>query len=219
MNYEKFYQNQLFTSLNIEEIKNVISHFKEYTYEKKQIIFHEGDKLKTIFIIIDGEVEVHNYDYKGNKIIIALLKNYDMFGESVALSDVEITPYASAASKESKILKIAIEDFKKLLLEYPQLMMNMLELVASKNAYLTYKIEILSKKNIRDRVIEVLKYYYQINQNPCFTIPFNKTRFADFIGINRSALETELTKMINESLFTYDNKKFTLSDKLINMFY
>lgn len=218
MNYGKLQEHQLFKSLSIDDIKNIISNFQETIYDKNQTIFNEGDCLEDIYLIVEGEAEIHNYDFHGNKVIIAVLKEYDIFGESVALSKEKISPYTVHVLKESKILKINTESFKLLLAQYPLLMMNMLELLASKNTYLTFKIEILSKKNIRDRVIEVLKYYYRLNNKPTFKLPFNKTRFADFIGINRTALETQLSKMISESLFTYENKVFTLSEELIQSF-
>ena len=52
----------------------------------------------------------------------------------------------------------------------------------------------------------------QVRQNGSyqFTIPFNRKQLADYLGVDRSALSNELSKMQKEGILSYEKNTFRM---------
>lgn len=76
----------LMQGLNEQEISLILNclQAKIKKYEKGETIFQEGEKIEEIGIIFSGTVTVQRNDYWGNRSIVALLGEMDVFGETFA---------------------------------------------------------------------------------------------------------------------------------------
>ena len=90
------------------------------------------------------------------------------------------------------------------------LIRNMVHLLAEKNVYLNRKMEILSQKSIREKVLAYLNEQAkrQNTMNPI--LPFTREELADFLCVNRSALSKELGRMQAEHLIHFQRNQFSL---------
>ena len=87
---------------------------------------------------------------------------------------------------------------------------NLLSLSAEKNLKLSRRIFHTSSKSIRGRLISYFSQQVRQNGSYQFTIPFNRKQLADYLGVDRSALSNELSKMQKDGLIEYEKNKFTL---------
>lgn len=212
-NFSLLRKNNLFKDLSDEELSDIMKHFTTTYIRKNTNIFFQKDTIDHIYIIINGRVEVNKHDLDGTKSIITILGRYDVFGESIALSTNQISPYNSMTLEDSTIGNIEHDSFIEMTLKYPKLLTNMVEVLANKNTFMTFKLECLSKRNIQEKVFEVLRYYSIIQKSYEIELPFNKSQLAEFLFINRSALSRELSKMQSEGIFRYENKVYYLNEK------
>ena len=67
-------------------------------------------------------------------------------------------------------------------------------------------------KGLRDRLLSYLSEQAIIHGSTHFTIPFNRQQLADYLGVDRSAMSNELSKMQKEGLISYKKNKFVLND-------
>ncbi|MCL2753970.1 MAG: helix-turn-helix domain-containing protein, partial [Defluviitaleaceae bacterium] len=88
------------------------------------------------------------------------------------------------------------------------LIQNMLQIMSAKIEMLDYKVEILSKRTIRERLFCFLNS--RSNGDKKFTIPFNREEMAQFICVDRSAMSNELSKMREEGLIDFNRNEFEL---------
>lgn len=86
----------------------------------------------------------------------------------------------------------------------------MLHLLAQKNIMLTAKIEHLTQKNTRAKLLSYLSAEAVKQQNHTFTIPFNRQELADFLSVERSAMSAELSRMRRDGLIDYTRNRFIL---------
>ena len=99
----------LMQGLNEQEISLILNclQAKIKKYEKGETIFQEGEKIEEIGIIFSGTVTVQRNDYWGNRSIVALLGELDVFGETFAclnqVSDVQVI-----AEEASEILFLQV---------------------------------------------------------------------------------------------------------------
>ena len=93
---------------------------------------------------------------------------------------------------------------------HSRVIQNLLTVIAGRNLTLTTKIDHMSKKTIREKVLSYLSYQAEKEGKGSFDIPFNRQQLADYLSVDRSALSAELSKMQKEEIISYDKNHFVL---------
>ena len=86
----------------------------------------------------------------------------------------------------------------------------LLVLLAQSNMKKEYRLAILSRKGIRDRILTYLTMQADKRHTDTFEIPFNREELASFLCVNRSALSHELSLMRKEGLISFHKNRFTI---------
>ena len=187
---------------------------KKKSYEKDEVIFAAGDSLDKVGIVVKGSVQIVRDDIYGNRTITANLGESDIFGEVFACLKIKEMPISVVSSTESEILYV---NFFKVInvcnndcAFYSILIGNMMKILAQKNYFLTEKLEIVTARNIRDKIWTYFLAQKMTAKKNTFTIPFNRQELADFLSVNRSALSRELSSMKDEGLIDFEKNKFTI---------
>lgn len=93
-----------------------------------------------------------------------------------------------------------------------RLIQNLLLITAKKNQNLTRKIFHTTPKSIRGKLLSYLSFQAIQEGSYRFKIPFNRQQLADYLGVDRSAMSNELSKMQKEGLLTYEKNIFCLKE-------
>ena len=154
------------------------------------------------------------HDFYGNRNIVASVHQGQLFGEAFACGDIKILPVSAFATEDSIIMLI---NYRKILTIcsnccqfHNKLIYNMLRIVANKNIFLTQKIEFLSKRTTKEKVLGYLAQEAKKAGSGSFSIPFNRQELADFLFVDRSALSNELSKLRKEGILEFHKNNFTL---------
>ena len=91
-----------------------------------------------------------------------------------------------------------------------QLIENMVRVIANKNRDLMRKVEVVSKRTIREKLLCYLSLQTQICESRYFEIPFGRVELAEYLCVDRSALTRELVKMKEDRLIDYDRNCFRI---------
>ena len=86
----------------------------------------------------------------------------------------------------------------------------MLRLIADKTLSLSERVEVLSQRTIRDKL---LCYFAQSARQagaPCFRLPFSLSALADYLCVDRSAMMRELSRMKKEGLLDSNRREIVL---------
>lgn len=75
-----------FNGIGQDAVSQLLQNARLLFYDPAQIIFHQGDSGKSIFIILDGQMEVFFHDHVGTKIHVTVLKENQFFGEMAFLT-------------------------------------------------------------------------------------------------------------------------------------
>lgn len=201
------------------ETKDLLNMFKCLlmnikTYEKNSYIFTASQPLIDVGIILKGRVNIIQEDYWGNRNILTTLTTGDLFGETFACTNTNNNMFSIMTTEPSDIMFL---NYQKITSPcqfackfHTKIIQNMLLLIAQKNILLTTKIEHLSKKNTREKLLSYLSSEAIKQQNNTFTIPFNRQELADFLSVERSAMSAELSRMQKDKLIIYHKNNFTL---------
>jgi CRP-like cAMP-binding protein len=206
----------LFDGLDTDEIKTLWSCIdaKVKKYKKNDIIIFEGEIIGSIGAVLSGSVQVLRTDIDGNRLVVASIQQYDLFAETYALSKNHESPVMVCATEDSVVLWL---DVSRLLttcssacIFHRRLIQNIIELLANKNVYLNRKLDILSKRSLREKILQFLHSYSTSSKERIITIPYNRLAMADYLGVDRSALSRELSKMKADGLIDYHKNTFIL---------
>ena len=90
------------------------------------------------------------------------------------------------------------------------LVQNMLRLMSDKAQALSQRVDVLSRRSIREKL---LCYFRQLSERAgsnTFTLPFSLSTLADYIATDRSAMMRELKRLREEGAIRSDGRQFTL---------
>lgn len=81
--------------------------------------------------------------------------------------------------------------------------------LASRTLSLNQRIQILSRRTLREKLITFLSQYATA-QGDTFTVPFDRASMANFLGADRSALSRELSHLRKEGVLDYHRNQFRI---------
>ena len=91
-----------------------------------------------------------------------------------------------------------------------RLIENMVRIIADKNRELMRKVEVVSKRTIREKLLAYLSIQAQLQDSRYFELPFGRVELAEYLCVDRSALTRELEKMKSDGLIDYDKNCFRI---------
>lgn len=183
-------------------------------YGKKDTVIGEGEPVRYIGIVLSGRLQVVQVDYFGNRSIVGNLEPSDLFGESFACAGVTEMPVNVICAEDSEVMLI---DHHRIM--YPcsnacgfhrKLIDNLLKVVAMKNLAFHQKIEIISKRTTREKLMAYLLLQAKIRNKSSFEIPYDRQELADFLGVDRSGLSAEIGKLRKEGILESERNQFKL---------
>lgn len=183
-------------------------------YPKNSFVFRAGEAVTAIGIVLSGSVHIIQEDFWGNRVILANIENGGLFGEAFSSAEIEQLPVSVLAVQSADILLV---DYRRIITNcssacvfHAQLIKNMLRILAGKNIMLTQKMELLSRRRTRDKLLAYLSAQALRAGNNTFVIPFNRQELAEYLAVDRSAMSSELAKMQQEGVLIFHRNQFTL---------
>lgn len=206
----------LFEGIDHEERKAMLSCIGYHTgrIRKGDIVAFEEENIKHIGIVMAGSVDMIKEDLWGNKTMLVRSRKNEVFGETFACGSDNLSVVTFQVSEDAKVLFLPFDrvmhsctmacQFHHRLIE------NMVHIIANKNRDLMRKVEVVSKRTIREKLLAYLSIQAQIQESRYFEIPLGRVELAEYLCVDRSALTRELVKMKEDGLIDYDKNCFRM---------
>lgn len=217
----------LFQDISEDKYRNIFNCLNAYTkfYNKKELITDLEEPIKHAGIVISGEVCVSLINKNGYQHSIKHYTQGELFGEVQACTDNNNENILIEATLDSKILFLNLSQLfsaKAKRCSYASIVsVNLLREMLDINVFLSKKIEILSQKRIRERLIIYFKTLIENSDDSkvensqeykSFSIPLKRHDLASFLGVDRSALSRELSEMRDDGLILFDGNIVKILD-------
>lgn len=185
---------------------------RERTYAKGELIFRDGEAADRVGIVLEGNIHILKEDHIGNRSVIGTVEPGQLFGEVFACAGMERLPVSALATTDCRVLLVACT---KIITTCPAschfhnlVIRNLLHIVARKNLMLNQKIEFLSKKTTREKLLTFLSAHAKAQGTRIFSIPYDRQSLADYLGVERSAMSAELSKLKKEGVLDFHKNQF-----------
>ena len=206
----------LFASIQPEDLSAMFSclEARVRSFAKGEAIFLEGDTSGTVYLVLEGRVQILREDYFGNRNVMTQADPGDIFAETFVCAGVDAMPVSSFAVKDSKILTLGYQKMLTMCSNacpfHNQLVRNLLQVVSRHNLMLSQKIQYMSRKTTKEKLMAYLSDQAKRAGSSTFTIPFDRQALADFLGVERSAMSTELNKLKKAGVIHFEKNEFQL---------
>ena len=206
--------NTLFDGIILSDFENMISCLSPIRkkFAKSEVILKTGDRVGYIYIVLAGSVKIVKENIDGKENIIAVASVSEIFGEVFSCANILRSPVTVVALEDSEVLFL---DYQKTItscasscIYHSKLIANMLKIIADKNIMLHQKIEIVSKRTTRERLL--LYFDMKRGRHQKFTVPETRENLAAYLCVDRSAMSNELSKMQKEGIIKYNKNEIEL---------
>ena len=197
----------------IENFKTSCNRIQIKKFAKGETVTTYIEKRNQICIVISGEIDLIRYDVNGNKTIIGHFVDNDILGEVFYPANTNNELFA-IAHKNSEVLFYNYDflstkcrrncEFHK------ELVHNLSQLFLDQIVSLNLRIELLTKKNTRSKILSYFGILSKGSLRRTFTLPYSYTDLADFLSVDRSAMMRELKLLIDDGFIKKHGNKITL---------
>ena len=211
-------KSALFRGFSTEDLLGILGCLKPkvYSFKKNEFITITGENLTGVGIILSGEVAVTKENAAGNRIVIAVLKPGEMFGETAAFSGSAVWPATVLAQAVSTVLFLPPEKIvsgcEKACMSHHSLITNMLRTISDKALMLNQKVEYFLIKSIRGKITTYLLEQYQETGSSTLILPLNRNDLADFLNVSRPSLSREMCRMRDEGIIEFHRSSVYIKD-------
>ena len=177
--------------------------------EKDDFIVQLGGELPSAGLLLKGRIESSFQNENFDQITMHSFGGGYLFGEALVINNAKNSPVQVRAVEDCIVLFIDLKVIYHSDIQSPLrviLTENLIKSLARKNLILNQKVRILSRKSLRERILFYLGTLPK-DKNGWVKIPFNKTVLAEYLGVNRSALSRELSRMQDEEILISDGRK------------
>ena len=202
---------------------NISNFIEDFSTNCSKVLIKEFSKGETITtflvnrnqfcILISGTADLVKYDYNGNRIIAERFSKNSIFGEIFYHINTN-SEFIVEAKEKCKVLLFSYDDInekcksscsfhQKLIAYFPNL-------VISKITDLTSRIELLSRRTTRDKLLGYFNLLTKQHPSKTFTLPFSITELANYLSVDRSSMSRELATLKKENFIKQDRNKITL---------
>ena len=183
-------------------------------YKKNVNVLSNVNRDDFIALIDYGNIELIYTDYEGNKTVIEELETGEVFGT------------LTSSIKNEGITCITKEDTQITFIEYDQItndeifktdyyiifIKNLIKILTEQLNPRNIRIELLTKRTTRDKLLSYFKYIDKKTGNGSRTIriPLTHTELASYLSVDRSAMTRELKNLKDEGFIETIGKRIIL---------
>ena len=217
LSLQELEKSPLFQDISYEEYCRMLDCFQavQRSFRTDDLIYDFSSKESNAVGIIErGEASVIRIDKDGVSTVLEELSVGGVFGRTLA--------YAGSVRDSMEVVCRTPCDV--LFIDYPHifkrcekasthhslLVQNMLRLMADKAQALSLRVDVLSRRSIREKLLCYFRQLSEQEGKQTFTLPFSLSTLADYIATDRSAMMRELKRLKEEGVIRSDGRKITL---------
>lgn len=197
----------------VEKIADNCIRMQKKSFTKGQIITTYIEKRKQICILVSGTADLIRYDLKGNKDIIENFHSNDIFGEAFYPVKTNNELFVMATENCDVVLFLYDDIHVKCRNNckfHSSLVSSLLDLIINRCVHQNTRIEILSKRTIREKLLSYFSILSSKSFSKTITLPFSLTNLADYLSVDRSAMMREIKSLIDDGFIEKNGNKIKL---------
>lgn len=212
----EFCSSKLFEGITKEECQKMVACFgaREASYAAGATVIEYNGEQDDVGVLLSGSAELVRIDAEGNRTVLEAMTEGDVFGEVLAFSGQNTDSLIVECRENCHVLFLRYDQITKrcenACQHHSVLVQNLFGMLSTKTLRLSERVEVLSCRSIREKLLHYFKLQAAHAHSRTFTLPFSLSTLADYIGADRSAMMRELKKLREENIVSTENRTITL---------
>ena len=207
----------LFEGVSADEVASMAGCLdaRERSYAAGERVWRMGERTSNVGVVLEGAVRIEGVDFWGNVSVMRVAGPGQLFGEAYAASGEPLMVDAVAVGR----CRVLLLDIGKVLSTCPRscphharAAANLTGAIARQCLTLSQRAFHTAPKTIRGKALSYLSSQAERAGAAEVDIPFNRQQLADYLGVDRSALSAELSRMSRDGLIDVHRNRFKLND-------
>ena len=185
------------------------------SYLAEELVYDfSASRTDAIGIVERGSVSLIRIDEEGVSTVLEEMGPGGVFGRDLAFAGSAGDSLEVVARTPCDILFIDYPHLfrrcEKACTHHSILVQNMLGLLSNKAQALSERVDVLSRRSIREKLLCYFRQLAEKSGSDTFTLPFSFSVLADYIATDRSAMMRELRHLKEQGLILADGRRITL---------
>ena len=203
-----------FKGLTQAECDAVLANAHVHHVSQGDYFFRQGEDATMLYVIADGRVKLTQVTVEGEQVIVNYFGAGDGLGIIVALID---TPYPLSAEAVEACTAAAwdCQTMKQLMLRYPQLALNGIEMIGQRFVWLQTRFQEVSTQRVEQRVARALlrlvrQFGRRVPEGVLIDMPLSRQDLAQMTGTNLYNASRILSKWEQQGLISTSRMQIIL---------
>ena len=197
----------------IADFEKNCTNIQKKHFNKGQVITSYIEKRNQFCILVSGNADLVRYDLNGNRTIIEHFSKNNIFGEVFYTVTTNNELLVEAREKCTVIIYSYNNIHTKCRNNckfHQTLAENLPELILQKVTDLNMRVELLTKRSTRDKLLSYFTLISTRKLSKSFVLPFTLTDLADYLSVDRSAMMREMKLLKEDGLIQKNGNTITL---------
>lgn len=213
---EELKSSPLFQDIGYENYRQMLACFQAVpkSYRPEEVIYDFSDPSGSVGVVERGEASLIRIDEEGVATVLEELGPGGVFGKSLAFSSSGRDSLEVVCRTACEVVFIdyphILKRCERACTHHSLLVQNMLRLISDKAQALSERVDVLSRRSIREKL---LCYFHQLAEkagSSTFQLPFSLSMLADYIATDRSAMMREMKRLKEEGVLRSEGRRITL---------
>lgn len=207
---------KLFAGIGEEKLCRMLSclHARRARFGAGDLVVREGDAVHEVGIVLAGQACALRQSSGGVSLTVSFLEPGSLLGVLLAASRDRKSPVSVQAAGPLDVLFLPAQSLntscEKDCPEHRGLRLNFLDSVAEKSLVFNDRIDCLTRRSVREKVMAYLAHMAAEKGSREFAIPLDRSALAEYLNVERSALSRELSRMRKDGLIQCRKNTFKL---------
>lgn len=179
-----------------------------------EVIHSDHPAAEKIGLVFSGMVRVYHIDYEGILTVVRVLQPGDTIGTIFSLMGNNNKVYDAEAVKDTDALimepETLLETYPPLAAVQHRILRNLLDSQAHLYYILSRRLDILSQRSLRDKILRLLHYARDIFGADEFDVPYSRDEMASYLAVDRASLSRSLGALRKEGVIEFQKNHFVL---------
>jgi CRP/FNR family cyclic AMP-dependent transcriptional regulator len=208
----------LFRNLGDEDLEVLARNFHPRKYKRKEVIFHQGDDSRVLYLVMKGKVRIFSLSPAGNETSIRVFAAHDMIGEFAAI-DAQPRSTTAQAMEDCTLLEMDQSKFMHSIREMPELAIGLIKQLVEKLRWTTNYAETIAQYDTAGRLLHIILHYNEMMGKAIeagkryeLNLSMNQADLASLVGARREWVNRILRDWSKRGLIEYVHGKITILD-------
>ncbi len=181
-------------------ISQIVFCLEREVFEKGKFIFRQGDKVKRLYILEHGKVEIFKKDKRGKKLTLWHIESGGVFCLASLFSKLAFTN--ALALKDSLVLCISKKELMSILSKQPYLVNRFMGCLSKRIFTYSTIVQDITFRSVPERLASFLLRCIHLNCNNDMLCTVSQTEIASLLGTRREVISRTLKRMCENGIIT-----------------